>query len=238
MAATFDCGKFTVNSDDLTCAPTTFSAGRGLGGFEQIVGMENSYWRGTFELNPLYGENYLAWRGFVASLRGRSNTFDLCLCEPHAIKTTGKTDEEILADLGLPPATLCGPIAGVYGLPFADGTCFLDGTGFPISNFRDAAPSADVPAGASTMPMTSLLLVAGSRFSTSDNFLYQVTCVENGIVSFEPPLRSAITAGTSLETEHPKIKVRLAADLSGRMTSRFGKFSEGITISVVEAFDR
>ena len=234
MAVTFDCSKFHVIEWNMTCAPTTFTGGRGVDGFKQITKMNNGYWRGSVTIAPLYHWDMIDFRAFITSLQGASNPFDLCVCDPFALKGEGLTHEEWLALLGLDISTLCGPIGGKYGLPHADGTCHADGTGFAIPDFELATATNDTAAGATTITTGAGFLRAGMRFSTAENYLHEIACVTGSELEFYPPLRNALAAGASLETQNSKIKVRLANDESGTPNIRYARWTDPITLQLEE----
>lgn len=240
MIAQFDCKKWPVKSYNLTCAPTTFSAGRGVGGFKQIVGSQNHYWRGSFTLNPLRGEDMIDFRGWLSNLEGSTHPFDMCICDPFVLTAAGQNHGEFLESLGYDLSTLCGPDPnGMYGLPFSDGTCFSDGTGFaglPVQG--EVSPAADLVAGATSMTINAGYLKRGHRFSTAQNHMYEVGDVTGSTVTFKPPLRLPIAAGTTIEAQHPKIRVRLADDTSGTPSVSYGRWTNEITLNVEEVLTR
>lgn len=236
---TFDCKKWPIQRYNLTPAPTTYSAGRGLGGFRQVRSTSNGYWRGTIDIAPMFGLDLIDFKGFLFSLEGSSGVFDLPICDPYVFDPSTLTYEQWLERQGYVIANLAGPVGGVYMEPFSDGQFYSDGTGFVLSPYSAPAPSSDVLSGASQIELVSVSgMVRGSYFSTPDNFLHIVTEVNGSIISFAPPLRADLTAGTLLEFKDPMIRVRLSDDASGSPTTEFHRWSSGEQISIEEVMER
>lgn len=241
MADPFECKKWSVKSHALTCPATTFTAGRGLRGGKQIRRLPNNYWRGPVVLNSIRQADMVDYRGWLASLNGSSEAFDLPICDPHALKGEGKTDEQWIKLLGYNLADLCGPIAGVYGLPFDDGMCFSDGTGFLVPPFVQGETVAASPAGSNTLELNGAadFLRRGNYFSTADNYLHVLTkSPDNRTIEFNPPLRRAVSSGEAIETQNPTIKVRLMTDTTGTATQNYGRYTNEISLDVEEVLTR
>lgn len=242
MASKFDCDNWQVISHGLTCAPTTFTSGRRINGYKQVRGLPNGYWRGPVSMNPIRRLSMVDYRGWLAGLQGSSGEFDLCICDPYALKGEGKTTEEWLELLGFDVDALCGPVDGKYGLPFSDGTCFADGTGFDFMvDYEQAAVATAAAQGATSIELNgaAAFLRCGNYFSTSDNYLHIITSEPTGsTITFEPPLRRALAAGEAIETQDPKVRVRLASDTEGTATQNYGRYTNAITINVEEVLTR
>lgn len=237
----FDCENWKINTTELTCAPTTQGAGRKIGGGgEQIVYSRNNYWRGDVTLNPLYREVMLDFQGWLAGLDGRHNTFDLCICDPFNLKLSDKSYEEQLRLIGYDITTLCGPVGGIYGLPHADGTCFADGTGYHIQTYTQARITDFAAEGSTSMQFNEAAsyLKRGMTFSTPDNYFHRITKVEGNTVSFRPHLRRNVFPNTNIETENPKIRVRLSSDESGTPKVNYARWTDDIVLSVEEVMER
>lgn len=241
MAEDFDCKNWHVKSHGLHCPGTTFTADRGINAFKQVRRIPNNYWRGPINLVTLRKADMVSYRGWLASLNGSAEPFVICLCDPSTIKGDGLTQEEWFEALGLDISKLCGPINGVYGLPYEDGTCHADGTGFAIPGYSAAGAATGAVKGANTLTISGAagLLRRGSYFSTSDHYLHIVTKDPVGNeVTFNPPLRRDIPAGEAIETEHPRVMVRLSSDESGRAVQNYGRWTDEVTLQVEEVLTR
>tara|TARA_R110002012_G_scaffold101777_2_gene241140 strand:- start:1112 stop:1837 length:726 start_codon:yes stop_codon:yes gene_type:complete len=241
MAVEFKCEDWSVQSYSLTCAPKTYTAGRGFGGHKQVVRIKNNYWRGSITLNPLFGQNMISYRGFIGSLEGSGGEFDWCICDPFALKGEGKTQEEWLKLLGYDVSSLCGPDSnGLYGEPFADGTCFVDGTGFYIPPFSKPRINTPVSAGVSEIDFGDAagFLKCGNYFSTSDGYLHKITKINTSVVSFTPALRRSLSVGEVIETQNPKLRVRLSSDESGTPDIEYARYTGPITLNIEEVMNR
>lgn len=237
----FDHSEWTVTADSLHPRPTTFSAGRGISGFEQIRSINNGYWRGTVQIAFKKNSRRLPdFRGFLTALKGRENTMTLTLCD-RLPDYAAMTYEQQLAEIGLNINELCGPVGGKYGLPFSDGQCFADGTGFEIPEFSadNFKVTANAIAGAETLKTGPLdpYVIRGMRFSVNE-YLHEVTSVQADGVTFFPPLRQAVVAGSVLKFDKPQIRVRLSSDASGVSANRHGPQIVRTSIEVEEVMGR
>lgn len=237
----FDCDKWRVNTSNLF--PRTQTSGSGANAYSastQTIFRRNAMWRGAIVINPLFGADVQDFHGWLAGLQGKRNTFDLCLCDPFSLKLSGLTHDEFVVRLGLNPDNLCETIGGRYGIPFSDGTCFSDGTGFDIPDFTPVTVSVDALEGASQISMAGSVayLKRGSKFSTGDSYCHEITSIAGNVVSFTPELRRNLSAGEPLDTENPKIRVRLSSDDAGIPDVRHARYTGEITLEVVEVLSR
>jgi len=125
-------------------------------------------------------------------------------------------------------------------LQYSDGTNFSDGTGFALPGYDEPTVSANGSAGASAIQLDGYIgrnLSVGSFFSIND-FLYRVEANVDGAVTFNPPLREAVTVGQAVDVSVPKIRVRLRDNDGWRVFQNYGFYSSAMTFSVVEAFER
>lgn len=106
-------------------------------------------------------------------------------------------------------------------VPHGDGTLFSDGVGYYQSVIDiTAAADADLRAVAMVLDITYAGdLVGGEAFSiqhpTMDWRMYEIATVDmvsdtEANITFNPPLREAVPAGTRIEFDRPRCKMRLA----------------------------
>ncbi|MEO0343013.1 MAG: hypothetical protein AAF198_06205 [Pseudomonadota bacterium] len=175
----------------------------------------------------------------MSSLAGASGVFDLCLCDPFGFSFTNSSYEDWLKFQGYDLASLCGPdINGIYGLPFSDGTCFSDGTGFLIPPFTPPTSASLSAVGSSTILLSEGVYEVGMRFSTPNNYLHEVISLNGSTAEIVPPLREEIQLGDALNFSDPLIRVRLSSDTSGQPRVFHGKMTGEIGIDFEEVLER
>ena len=223
-----------ISTDNLHPRGKSLSPGPGLDGVEQIVTTENRIWQGEITLAPLVGDDVALWDAFLDQLDGRRGVFDLPV--PNLFKIdAGASDAEFQASIGLTAAQIA---AGRTG--FSDSSQFSDGTGFALPTYSEPTARDAAAVGATSVYITgstSSIIKVGSKFSVN-NFLYRVSANASGMLSFTPPLREAIPAGTALSMTAPTIRLRLQEDDGGRVPHLPGNVKTGVSISVVEVLAR
>jgi hypothetical protein len=210
------------------------SGGPSFGGQEQVVfssagrwkaSLTMSLWRTVSGLVP--ATRILAARAMVAYLKGRSNTVYM-----------GVFDETYS------PSALAGDGYGlITGIMHSDGTLFSDGSGY-----AQYATPALLAANASQGDMAAVITLlksdqqvqAGQYFGFGASELYLInSCVADAVsgnwdVQFWPPLRSAHSAGETVNFDTPTCEMRLANDDSGQLS--FGpNMSADQSLDLVEA---
>lgn len=140
-----------------------------------------------------------AWRAFEAILDGGATEVILMLCDRRQMPgfvsgSAGRTLERI---------------------PHSDGALFDDGSGYS----QDTPGGTQTTTGAGARRAVTLDLGAVDGIEGGEHFsilhedagwrLYRVAQVVGETITFRPPLREAIPAGTLLEFEHPRCVVRL-----------------------------
>lgn len=209
------------------------TAGAGLDGQAQFTGIENRKWIASVTMPALEFEQMETFKVLVDELDGPLNTLKLPVRNPLALPRT--PDESFWLSVGLTEAD----IANGY-ITFDDGEVFDDGLGFALPVFSPATVFADAPEGASNLQAIGVEAEYFPRrsFFEVNNFIYRVSKVLNGTMTFNPPLREALTAGTVLNTENIFVQVRLSSDDAGRLLSQFERYSDGVQFDVVEVFER
>jgi len=129
------------------------------------------------------------------------------------------------------------PVGGLRKVPHSDATPFSDDTLYASggADYETAAPAA---LRATTLQITGaseLPLIGGELFSIlHPNWgwrAYRIRSVEGGTITFRPPLREAVAAGTALEFDTPRCQMRRVGAASnqtsnGRFTSCAISFAE------------
>lgn len=202
---------------------TTRSAGRALSGREQLIGTGTNIWRFRFALALEYDPVRLRrFEALVSEMRGRLNAAAIPLYDAFAYD---------------------GAVSPVQ-IPHGDGTWHTDGTGAFAGN--GVQPMVTVGAAAAGASQITVDLTQPSRPSfrvgdlfTVNGFLYRVVRRnEGGWVKLEPPLREAIPAGTTLETDPIIVHTKFATDGEGERARDILSFGEPVTLTFVEDFDR
>lgn len=134
------------------------------------------------------------------------------------------------------------PSGGYAEVPHSDGTPFSDATEY-LSGDVDIRAATDAALRATSLAIEKVAvpkaLVAGERFSIAHavmrDRLYQIEAIsDDGLtITFVPPLREAITAGTELNFIDPRCVLRREGDM--RSGTRLG-FAESSGVRFVEHF--
>ncbi|WP_422049919.1 hypothetical protein [Shimia sp.] len=212
----------------------TVSAGVGLDGREQIMFAENRIWRGKLDLAHLFGGDILAARSVGTRLRGRANLLRLTFCNVGTVRYLGD-----LARFYAEANVRAEDVARGY-IPFSDGAAFGDGSGFALPENDEPTAVVDAPKDASEIQIGGYIgrnATVGARFSIND-FLYEVESNDSGEITFSPPLREAVSAGTLVKFSEPTFLVRLEADRGWEPFTQYGRLNRPMSVDVVEAFDR
>jgi len=124
------------------------------------------------------------------------------------------------------------PVGAMATVPHSDATPFSDDSEYE-SGGAGIVAAADAALRATSMTITGtseLPLIGGALFSIQhdqwDWRLYRIHSVDGANITFRPPLREAIAAGTPLEFDTPRCKMkRLAAVDNTLDTGRLGTCS-------------
>ena len=212
-------------------AAPTRTGGQSLDGSEQVVVSPSARWKasGTIPIadrrhGPVERQNaVLAYRSLVRG--GRAATIIVPCRE------------------GRGPAHQAGIVPCRSGAPFSDDATFSDDSRFAQTFTGAALAEAAVlnavriaitlPAGLSPLP--------GMRFSTPDHRLHEVDDIlsfdgaTRWVVTVAPWLRAAYPAGTALDFDAPRCRMRLASDETGQLSLSLNRFARP-SIEFVEAF--
>ncbi len=203
---------------------TTRSAGRRLSdGQEQITSPGYAVWEVEYSLGLEFNQTRIKqFEAAISSLRGRSNIARVCVCDPFRYGAKVSPTQQ----------------------PWSDGTWFSDGTGWVDAGTVQAMTTTQPAVAGDTAIWLALTnpvrpaLRVGDMFSVND-FLYRVTAVgSNGFHRIEPPIRTPFPVGTTIQTDPPMVRVRLATDDQGRRGREFLRWGQPVTVSFVEAFER
>ncbi|WP_347311361.1 hypothetical protein [Defluviimonas sp. SAOS-178_SWC] len=219
---------------DLWLSGSTSSSGVGLDGREQILWRENRVWRGALSLPALRGSQPMRLRALAAQLRGRFGRFRIPICNRFTPRLQ-TTEADFLAKIGISATD----IANGYS-PWSDGTLFTDGTGWALPTSAEPVIAFAAPSGARIIHMENYIgrhIEVGAYFSIND-FLYRVVENVDGAVSFDPPLREAVIAGSTVNVSAPMFVCRLVSDDGMRVPEHHVRITPSVGIEVVEAFDR
>lgn len=233
----WDKEKFRPIISDWQPVPVSRSAGPGLGNRTQIRIVDNAVWRGTFAMRTLHGDALREFRALISSLRGMGGAVNVPIYDQFT-PSAGLSFSDWYLALGINSAQV--KCAG--GLSFADGTCFNDGTGFYIPTEADISGITSVTSAVIGDTKLTLSFIEGIRigvrFSVS-NFLHEVISIGADKITFEPPLRKAVSIGDSINFTDPRIRVRLSSDGGGAVpVNRIGMISSGVTVNFTEVFER
>jgi hypothetical protein len=203
---------------------TTTSGSMGLDGRTQRISRENRTWMCSYQVLDAWGARagWGAYMAFLDQLQGAANTFNVTVPNINQL---------------LPTAT--------ENLFFFDGNGnmgFQSGTDNAVVFDGDPNPetSADAAAGAKIVQTTDTdgkAIEIGCHFSHND-FLYRVHANNDGALSFNPPLRTAIASGQTLQVLTPAIRVRLPDDSAASQAHQFSAWGEPYILTLVEAFER
>lgn len=214
---------------------TSTSPGKGLDGREQVIWRENRVWSGDLNFATQQGAPVALWHSIFDRAKGRSTRLRFNVRNDLTL-TSSAGDADFWAQIGMPADDVTRGF-----IQYSDGTNFSDGTGFALPSSGNPIARRSAPAGSSVIRLDGFIgmaLIPGAYFSVND-FLYRVA--ENlggGAISFNPPLRQSISRGDVVEVNNPRIQVRLASDGEGRRPFGLLNISEGMSVSVTEAFTR
>lgn len=210
------------------------SAGAGLDGREQILFTENRRWVGQLDFAHLQGKSALLGRSIGSRLRGRAHVLRVSVCNAFTARFLGNA-VAFYRSIGVDE----GDIA--FGSTrFSDGVSFGDGSGFSLPSTEEPRIVYDASVGATSLTFEGFIgrnIEIGARFSIND-YLYEIASNDDGVVTFNPPLRESVNEGQVVQVSTPTILVRLRDDDGWRPFMRNGRYTLPFQVDVVEAFDR
>lgn len=213
---------------------TSGTLGRGMNGLQQTVMSETRYWSAQLDLNTLVGNQIQEADAFGDELNGQANAVRLPVFNKGTL-THHSTDQAFYADAGYSAEDIARGFT-----TFADGTTFTDGSGFALPSTDEPRTVSDAVIGATSLTVEGLIgvrLRRGTYFSHND-FLYRVARNNAGEITFNPPLRAGISAGSQIEVTAPTIQVTLAEDDGWRPFVELARFVQPLSVKFVERFKR
>ena len=221
-------------SENYWLETTTASAGRGLDGREQVVGSENRRWVGRIDFVRRTQSDINALIILGDQVNGRRNMIRVGVSNLMTLRDQG-SDAIFYNDLGVPDAYVAQG-----HIPFAGGTKFSSGAGFALPKRGEPVAMGSYPAGATRIRIGGFIgrnITASAVFSIDDS-MYRVTSNYDGVIDFAPPLRAAVSAGDVVQVSNPTFLARLAKDDGWRPEIKHGRFSDSLSVNLVEAFER
>lgn len=215
---------------------TTGSSGPGLNGREQIMYSENRFWTASMTLPPRAQADAMLSNAVGDELCGRAGVLRIAFAN---LGTLGGGNLTELADFYAAVGVSDDDVARGF-LTFSDETHFDDGTGFALPSVADPVVAADVAVGQRQVQFEGYLgvfLARGAFFSAND-FLYRVWTNEHGLVTFNPPLREALTEGQEVRVIFPQTRLRLTDDRGWKTVIDYMRWGREAAISLREVFER
>lgn len=222
------------DATDFSLTGSTPSSGQALDGREQLVWRENRVWQARLTLAALRGTQVLILRAFADQIRGRYGKFRVPICNRHTTRYFGDPNA-FWAGIGITPTEISEGFTR-----YSDGTTFSDGTGFALPDYGDPVFRSAAPVGATRVFLDGYLgrhVSVGAHF-TVNGFLYRVASNSDGDLRINPPLREAVTVGTTALINNPSVVVRLQSADGLRVTENHNRITPPISFDVIEAFDR
>jgi hypothetical protein len=209
--------QFDFQDIDLRRVGNVTSGGTSLSGIDDPIETDGGgFWR----LDLINGETIdrtagLAWRALTEGMDNGSQAVIALLCSERLFQPVGDLVTVDHSD----------------GTPFSDDTPY-DSSGADYTIVADAALRAVTVqiAGASELP-----LIGGELFSVEHAAwgwrVYRITRIDGDVITFRPPLREAMAAGTALEFDTPRCQMRMASVASNQ--TNMGRFT-ACSLSMVE----
>ena len=213
---------------------TSATLGRGLSGLEQTVYSENRHWSGALDFVTLTGEQIQEALAFGDELNGKANAVRLPVLNRGTL-THGSTDQAFYAEAGYSAADIARGFT-----TFEDGTTFADGAGFALPSTDEPLVSAYAGVGATSVTVEGLIgqrLRRGTYFSYRD-YLYRCATNDRGTITFNPPLRAPIEAGSRVEVSNPTVQMKLADDNGWKLFVELARFGQPMSVNFIERLDR
>lgn len=197
-------------------APRSLAAPASVSGIQQVVAADAGIWKIAFGGIPVVrSDSVLTWRAISTMLEGRmfpvlvpvSNWYQPEPPEAEALK-------------------LWDPV------PHSDDATFADGTMYQ-GRVNDVTLLSAVAARAVTATFNIVVVGAslqpGQHFSLGER-LYRMRTVTRtsptqATVTFRPPAREAVAAGTRVELDNPVSRMRLASDNEMDLPLDYGRYS-------------
>lgn len=200
MLATFPTCQFSFAMREMIVRSNVISGGTALNGEDTVIVTDGGgRWVAEYQNAPLNTrEKVLSWRALRALLNSGTRPFIFPICDARH-----------------------QPVASRQRVPHSDGTPFSDDSLYSSGDCEVYA-AAGSPLRSTSMALNIVQLgkpiIAGERFSiehpTWSHRLYEIATIDGDEITFRPPLREAVTAGTELNFSDPRCVMRLSGDMS------------------------
>lgn len=200
MLATFPTCQFSFATREMMVRANVISGGIAINGDESVIATDGGgRWVADYQNAPLNRrEKVLSWRALRALLNSGTRAIIFPICDARH-----------------------QPVASRQHVPHSDGSPFSDGSLYSGGDCEvRAGANAALRATSMTLDIVTLgkPLIAGERFSinhpTWRDRLYEIATIDGDDITFRPPLREAVTAGTELNFSDPRCVMRLSGDMS------------------------
>lgn len=198
MLATFPTCQFSFATREIAVQQSVISGGVALNGDEAIIATDGGgRWVAIYGNAPLNSRTkVMSWRAARAILESGAVPIIFPVCDARHQPTRGKVK-----------------------VPHSDDTPFSDDTLYQSGDCEVTA-AADAPLRATSMTFDIAALgkplIGGERFSidhpTWRHRLYEIKTIDGDQITFRPPLREAVPAGTEINFSDPRCVMRLASD--------------------------
>ncbi|WP_257540996.1 hypothetical protein [Sphingobium sp. CFD-1] len=200
MLATFPTCQFSFASREIAVQQNIISGGTALNGDETVISTDGGgRWVAEYGSAPLNRrEKVLSWRSARAILEGGAVPIIFPICDARH-----------------------QPVGSRSRVPHSDDSPFSDDSLYGTSDcFVTAAADAPLRATSLILNIASIgkPLLGGERFSidhpTWRHRLYEIKSIDGGQITFRPPLREAVPAGTEINFSDPRCVMRLTGDMA------------------------
>lgn len=198
MLNTFPTCLFSFATREIAIRQNIISGGMALDGTDTVIATDGGgRWVAQYGNAPLNRrEKVMAWRAARAILDGGTVPIIFPVCDAR--------HQPVLGSRGVPHSD---------GSPFSDESLYSGGGGTV-----HAAADAPLRSTSMTLAIETLgkPLIGGERFSidhpTWRHRMYEIKTIDGEQITFRPPLREAVAAGTEINFSDPRCVMRLAAE--------------------------
>lgn len=194
----------------LDIAPRSLAAPSSISGITQVVSPDAGIWKITYDAVPVFdAQRIKAWRAIANLLEGRLGSILIPITRFYQ---------------PVPPGS--GPL--YQQVPHSDDALFDDGSGY-IGRVIDVVTvgSMALRAVSGTVQVNYAGdIEPGQHFSVGER-LYRIRTFDpdTGAMTFRPPLRESVPAGTNLEFDNPICRMRLATDAEMDLPLELNRYS-------------
>jgi hypothetical protein len=201
-AILWPCGVLRPQNVAWNISPRTLAAPTSVSGLTQVVSTDAGIWKATFDSIIVQGRDaVLTYRAIAVRLEGRMSPVLVPRCAAWGPRPAGSSGSDLREQV-----------------PHSDDALFSDDTGYVgRANFiYAAAPAAARAVSINVTIAFGGTLEPGQDFSIGER-MYRIRTVtytgaNTATLTFRPPLREAVTTGSTLEFDEPVCRMRLATD--------------------------